>query len=56
MQSNITLHIEKANISTPLVTNVIEPFDGIQKNNSRIIFFILLFLVIMTVGWNYYYP
>lgn len=54
MQSNITLHIEKAKVPTPLVTNIVEPFDGVQKNNSRIIFFILLFLVMITMGWNYY--
>lgn len=50
IKPNITLHIEKLksncnqnNIKTDI--QIIEPFQGIYKKNSRIIFLILLFLI-----------
>jgi hypothetical protein len=56
MESNITMHIEKAHI--PAINQnikIIEPFEGIQKNNSRIIFFILLMLIMCIMIYPYLY-
>ena len=56
MKSNITMHIEKAHIPTINQNiKIIEPFEGIQKNNSRIIFFILLMLIMCIMIYPYLY-
>jgi hypothetical protein len=53
---NITMHIEKINNPVQSNVTVIESFEGIQKNNSRKIFFILLFLIfIMFCYTNYFF-
>jgi hypothetical protein len=51
---NISLDIEKVNNPYQSKVTVIESFEGIQKNNTRKIFFILLFLIfIMFLYTNY---
>lgn len=57
MESNITMHIEKAHVpGISQNVKIIEPFEGIQKKNSRYIFFLLLFIIMSITMYSYYYP